>query len=127
MINLEETDKQWIKLCKGHYQKEIPYRGSWVETLKPLFTKLYGWCPDEDDNYSDYLNTMFYRLLELHLKIVDDKSGINIQMRGIFNAAFYKGINRTEELPIERSIAELCSLIQSNQVIEDNVQRYELD
>ena len=42
MIHLENTDKQWIKLCKGHYEKEYPYQGTWINTLKPLFIKLCG-------------------------------------------------------------------------------------
>jgi hypothetical protein len=127
MIHLEKTDKQWIKMCKLHYQDKYPRTGSWVNNLKPLFFEIYGWNPDEDRNYHDYLNCMFNRLLDLYLKIAEDKSGNNNQLRGIFNAAFYKSISREEELPIERAIAELCSLIQFNQVIMENGEhRYEL-
>jgi len=123
MINLTNPEKDWIKLCKGHYTSKYPFQGKWVETLKPLFTKIYGWNPN-DDNYRDYLNCMFNKLLELYLKIADDQSGNNIQLRGIFEAAFYKGIVRTDDLPIERAISELCGLISRNRVLSDSEERY---
>jgi hypothetical protein len=126
MIELSKTEKQWIRLCKGHYKDQYPYKGSWVRTLKPLFIEIYGWNPSEDNNYRDYLNCVFTKLLEIYLKIQDDKSGCNVQLHGIFQAAFYKGISRTERRPIERAIAELCSLIQNNTVIENGIKRYEL-
>lgn len=126
MINLSKFEKQWIKICKGHFKSKYPYTGSWVNTLKPLFTEIYGWNPDEDNNYRDYLNCIFNKLLELHLKIMVDESGTNLQLRGIFEAAFYKGICRDEDLPIERAIAELCGLIQNNIVVVDGENRYEL-
>jgi len=127
MIELNKYEKQWIKICKGHYKEKYPFQGSWVLTLKPLFVNIYGWDPDEDANYRDYLNCIFNKLLEIHLKIVDDKSGTNVQLRGIFESAFYKGICREENLPIERAIAELCGLIQNNTVLEDGGARYNLD
>jgi len=127
MIQLTKSEKDWIKICKGHYFKtKYPWQGEWTATLKPLFVKVYGWNPDEDNNYQDYLNCLFNKLLEIHLKIIDDRSGTNMQMRGIFEAAFTKGICREQELPIERAIAELCGIIQNNTVIEDGVHRYEL-
>jgi len=127
MIELTKYEKQWIKICKGHYKSKYPSQGSWVLTLKPLFVEIYGWDPDEDGNYRDYLNCMFNKLLDIHLKIIHDQSGSNRQLRGIFEAAFYKGISRTENLLIERAIAELCSLIQNNTVLEDGEPRYSLD
>jgi len=126
MIQLSKPEKQWIKLCKGHYKTKYPYRGEWTETMKPLFTEIYGWNPDEDDNYRDYLNCIFNKLLEIHLKILDDKSGTNLQLRNIFEAAFYKGISSTQELPIERAIHALCGFIQNNLVIDEGETRYEL-
>ena len=127
MIQLGKTDKQWIKMCKLHYQDKYPRTGSWVNNLKPLFTEIYGWNPDEDKNYNDYLNCIFNRLLELYLKIAEDRSGNNRELRLIFDAAFSKSISREEELPIERAIAELCSIIQFNTVISENGEhRYEL-
>lgn len=62
-IKLSNNDIQWIKLCKLHYKEQYPSNGEWTNTLKPLFIKIYGWNPDEDNNYHDYLNTMFDRLL----------------------------------------------------------------
>lgn len=127
MINLEKTEKSWIKLCKLHYTDKYPLKDSWVEYCKPLFTEIYGWNPDEDNNYQDYLNCLFNRLLEIHFKILLDNSGTNLQLREIFSAAFSKSISRTEELPIERAIAALCSIIQFNTVLDsDGNPRYEL-
>ena len=126
MIQLSKTEKQWIKICKGHYKDKYPYKGEWTESLKPLFVEIYGWNPDEDNNYRDYLNCVFNKLLEIHLKIQDDMSGTNLQMRGVFEAAFYKGICRNQELPIERAIAELCGLIQNNLVVGKEGDRYNL-
>jgi len=125
-ISLTESEVQWIKLCKLHYRLLYPLTGRWVDTLKPLFTEIYGWNPDEDQNYKDYLNCIFDKLLTIHLKIVDDKSGNNVQIRGIFSASFYKSMTREDELPIERAISELCGLIQCNTVIENGVERYKL-
>jgi len=128
MIQLTDTEKQWIKMCKGHYKDIYPYKGSWVKTLQPLFIKQYGWNPKEDKNYNDYLTCIFNRLLELQLKISDDRSGNNIQLKDVFSASFSKGIYyRNERKPIERAIGALCGLIQNNQVIENGVPRYEID
>ena len=127
MIELSKTEKQWIRICKGHYKDKYPYKGEWTESLKPLFVEIYGWNPDEDNNYRDYLNCVFNKLLGILLKIVDDQSGTNLQLRGIFEAAFYKGISRNQDLPIERAIAELCGLIQNNTVVVDGENRYELN
>ena len=126
MIKLTAIEKDLIKVCKGHLKSKYPFRGEWTETLKPLFVEIYGWNPDEDNNYRDYLNCIFNKLLEIHLKIQDDRSGNNVQMRGIFEAAFYKGICRDQERPIERAIAELCGIIQKNTVVVNGVNRYEL-
>lgn len=126
MIQLTKYEKQWIKLCKLHYRDEYSYKGQWTKIMKPLFIEIYGWNPDEDNNYRDYLNCVFNKLLEIYLKIQDDRSGNNVQLRGIFGAAFYKGISRNQRRPIERAIAELCGLIQNNIVIENGEKRYEL-
>ena len=126
MIVLNAMEKDWIKLCKGHFKEKYPWQGEWTETLKQLFVVVYGWNPDEDNNYHDFLNCMFNKLFDIHLKIQDDQSGTNLQIREIFNAAFHKGLVRNQDLPIERAIAELCGLIQNNTVIEDGKPRYNL-
>ena len=128
MIHLEESEKNMIRFCKGHYKNKYPFKNSWVSSFKPLFKEIYGWDPNEDNNYHDYLVGLFNKLLDIHLKIEDDLSGNNVQLRGIFSAAFTKGIVRTDDLPIERAISELCGLIQSNTVLDkENGNRYSLD
>ena len=124
-IQLSKYDIQWIKLCKNHYEDKYPYKGSWAETLKPLFLEIYGWNPVDD--YYSYLNVIFNKLLELYLKIQYDQSGSNRKLKGVFGAAFYKSISREDELPIERAIAELCGLISCNLVIENGIHRYYLN
>jgi hypothetical protein len=126
-IELSEQEKRWIKLCKLHY-KETKYHvnaGDWVETLKPMYEEVYGWSPEE--HYMDFLNCMFNKLLDIYLKIRKDGSNTNAQIKSVFNAAFYKGISRNQELPIERAINDLCGLIQCNQVIVDGIPRYSLE
>jgi hypothetical protein len=127
MIELSVPEKKWILLCKGHLQEKYPFTGKWVNTLKPLFVETYGWNPDENNQYYEYLNCIFNKLLDIQFKISDDKSGYNRQLKEIFQASFSKSFSREEELPIERAIGVLCGLIQCNLVIEDDdVERYSL-
>lgn len=127
MITLDRNEKKWILLCKGQLREKYPFKGYWHETLKPLFTEIYGWNPDEDNNYHDYLNCIFSKLLDTYLKIKDDWSDENAQIKEIFGAAFYKGISCDEELPIERALHKICGLIQCNAIINpDGSKRYEL-
>ena len=132
MIELSKYEKEWIRTCKGHNVEKYPLKGKWVLTLKPLFEEIYGWNPDMD--YNSYLNVLFSRLLEIQLKISDDQSGSNRQMRDIFDGAFRNGAFRKgllggdDDLPIERAISVLCGLIMCNTVIEkDGTVRYVLD
>ena len=127
MITLDKYEKKWILLCKGHLREKYPFKGTWHESLKSLFTEIYGWNPDEDNNYHDYLNCIFGKLLDTYLKIKDEWSNENAQLKEIFDAAFYKGISCDEELPIERAIHKICGLIQCNTVVNpDDTKRYEL-
>lgn len=127
-IQLDKYEIQWIKLCKMHYKDVEKYKPTgyeWTDILKPLFNEIYGWTAE--DHYQDFLNCMFIKLLEIHLKISLDKSGHGRELKEIFNSSFHKGICRDQELPIERAISELCGLIQCNQVILNGVNRYYLN
>jgi len=125
MIELNQYERKWIKLCKLHFKEEYPWKGSWCETLKPLFKEIYGWEPDE--YYHDYLRGIFDKLLDIYLKIKDEWAIENAQIKEVFYAAFAKSISCDEELPIERAISKLCGLIQGVQVIEeDGTIRFEL-
>ena len=128
LIVLNQYEKQWILLCKGQLREKYPFKGRWHETLKPLFTEIYLWNPDEDNNYRDYLRGMFNKLLDIYLKIKDNWSIENAQLHEIFEAAFDKGISCDEELPIERAIHKLCGLIQCTTVVNpDGTKRFELE
>jgi hypothetical protein len=122
-IQLTESEVEWIKFCKGHYNKKYKISAKdWIESMKPLFLEKYQWRPDE--HYNDYLDCMFKKLLDVYLKIADDRSGNNVQLKEIIEAGFENTYRRDHKLPIERVIAELCGQIQSNIVIEDGVKRY---
>ena len=126
MIQLDQYEKQWILLIKGKLQDKYPFKGRWIDTLKPLFIEIYGWNPDEDNNYHDYLRGIFNKLLDIQLKIKDEWIDPNMQLKEVFFASFYKGITNNEELPIERAIVSLCGLIQCTSVINNGEKRFEL-
>lgn len=127
MIKLENSEKQIILLCKGHLVDKYPYTGKWVNTLKPLFTEIYGWNSDEGDNYPNYLDVLFNKLLDTHFKIQEDHSSNFRQLREVFDAAFYKSISNDAENPIERAIHTLCGHIVCNRVIDNKGnKRYDL-
>lgn len=127
MIQLDKGEKQWINLLKNRLNDKYPFTKDWITTIKPMFTELYGWNPDEDNNYYDYLDCLFNRLLGIYLKIQYDESGSNNELKGIFNASFSKRPSNEHELPIERAISHLCGLIGWNTVIVNDEHRYELD
>ena len=128
MIELYKYDKQWILLTKGQLQDKYPFKGKWINTLKPLFTEIYGWDPDDYNNYNDYLNCIFKKLLSILMKINDNQSYINREIEDVFFASFYKSFHDESELPIERAINRLCGLIQNTRVInEDGTKRFDLD
>lgn len=114
-------------MCKGYYQEKYPFTGRWVNSLKPLFIEIYGYNPDEDENYQSYLGCIFEKLFDIYLKIADDQSGCDLQLKELFIAAFYKSVSRDDEYPIERAISQLCGLIQSNSVYDNGIERYKLD
>lgn len=127
MIEIDKHEKQWVLLIKGRHDK-YPTKGKWVNILKPLFTEIYGWNPDEDNNYNDYLRGIFNKLLDLFLKIKDNWSDENGQLKQVFGASFNKSYSREDELPIERAISELCGLIQTTSVLDSNKnKRFELE
>lgn len=127
-IQLSPQEVRWIKLLKLHYRDDEKYKHKgkeWTDILKPMFNEVYGWTAEE--YYKDFLQCMFLKLLEIHLKIKYDQSGHENQLKEIFNASFYQSFRREQELPIERAISELCGQIQNNMVIENGVHRYYLD
>jgi hypothetical protein len=124
-IKLDASEVEWIKFCKGHYKDKYRTNSkNWVDSMKPMFLEKYEWSPDE--YYLDFLDCMFKRLLDIYLKIADDRSGHNVQLKEIIQAGFDQTYRRDYALPIERVIAELCGQIQCNTVIEDGVERYKL-
>ena len=128
MIELDKNEKRWILLIKGQLdENDYPYKGKFIDIMKKMFFEIYGWNPDEYNNYHDYLRCIFNRLLDIHIKISDDKSSSNNQIKDIFKASFYKGMSNDSELPIERAVEELCGIIQGTSVLNsDGTKRFEL-
>ena len=124
-IELSKSDIFWIRLCKLHFREKYPRTGSWIDNLKLPFEERYGWIPDK--HYNDFLDCIYKRLLDLHLKIQLDQSGSNLQLKEIISASFNKTYKWELELPIERVIVALCAQIQSNIVVEDGINRYYLN
>ena len=115
-------------MCKGKLESEFPMTGNWVNNLKPLFTEIYGWNPDEDNNYPDYLRGMFNKLLDITLKIKDNWTDENGQLKEVFHAAFEKTMFDKNDLPIERAICSLVSVIGRTSVVDSNGnKRFELN
>ena len=132
MIELRDFEKDLVKLTKGHYSSEkcniYPYKGNWHETIKPLFLKYYGWNPDEDNNYHDYLQCLFNVLFKLNNKISDaSEEQKDHEIVNVFKSSFNKRISNDHELPIERAIQALCGMIQFSNLIKDGVMRFNLD
>lgn len=134
MIQLSEAEKKIILICKGHLQDEYPdnikeRKNYWVNRLKPLFKEIYGWDPDEDNNYNDYLRGLFNKLLSIFNKIEYNQSGDPMHyISEIFYSAFYKTWEHDADLPIERAIQKLCSHIACTQYLQndDKSPRYDL-
>jgi hypothetical protein len=127
MIILDKNEQKWILRIKGHFKDLYPSTGQWHDTLKPLFTEFYGWNPDEDNNYHDYLKVLFNKLLSIHLKIKNDYSSENAQLEELFQSVFNKKFTYDPELPIERGIQTLCSFILGTRVVnDDGSKRFEL-
>ena len=124
LIELSEAEKILIKFTKMHYKEIYPTRYGWVEGLKPIHSEIYGW--DADEHYRDFLRCMFQKLFDTYMKIRQDGSGHDWDIKKIFNAAFEQSPVRMDDLPIERAICELCGLLQSSVVVENGVQRFDL-
>lgn len=127
MIELSEADKKLILACKGHNKKVFRNKKDWVESLKVLFIEIYGWNPDYDNNYNDYLRCIFNKLLEIYLKIKENFDN-NRELQDLFINVFSKQFDNEAELPIERGINKLCSLISFTTVINnDGTKRFNLE
>ncbi len=125
-IELSKEDIQWIKLYKGHLDKDPRFTGAktFSEKTKILFKEIYGWDPDEYKY--DYLDCIFKKLFDLYMKIQSDRSGSHIELKELFGSAFKKGYFITQEDPQERTITSLQSLIRNVLVFEDGVKRFHL-
>ena len=125
-IVLSRNDKRWVLLCKSHFEHDFKLNETWLNKFKPLFNEIYGWDPDEDENYQDFLNCLFNKLLDIFMVINDDQSLNNTLLKDLFDAAFYIRPGLSNDSPLERTILKLRSLIAHNTVTKDGVDRYDL-
>jgi hypothetical protein len=126
-IPLGKYEIQWIKLCKGHYDQKYNFEDeNRIERLKPLFTEIYGWNPDEDNNYRDFLDCIFKKLFSLYLKIHDETS-TDLLITEVVQSSFWQRPSNNHELPIERCIADICFKIAWTPVCDNGVDRFKLD
>jgi len=128
MIKLSTSEKQWIKLCKGHYDEKYKIEDiNNLERLKPMYKELYQYDPNE--NPRDFQGCMFNVLFNIYMKIADDRSGDNMMLKEIISASFEQSrFDKEASTPIERVIRKLVSQIRFNTVINmDGENRYDLD
>jgi hypothetical protein len=117
MIELTKQEIKWIKFCKGHLYKVYPPKKYFFEELKPLFLEIYGWNPDEDKNYSDYLECIFDKLYSIYSKITIDTITKDREIKELFSEIFK---NKESELKsIEVGINKLCYLLRFSTVIDE--------
>ena len=70
---------------------------------------------------------MVEKLFGVYMKIREDgQEEYNRDLLDIIHACLTKSIRRNYNKPIDRVIAELCGIIQSNTVNENDVARYKL-
>lgn len=126
-IPLDKYEVQWIKLCKGHFDKKYNFEDeNRIERLKPLFTEIYGWNPDEDNNYRDFLDCIFKKLFSLYLKIHEETS-TDLLITEVVSSSFWQRPSNNHELPIERCIADICFKIAWTPINDCGVDRFNLD
>ena len=122
MIQLTKPQIKIIRAIKGHDDYKINAR-DWFRSLIPLYTDIYGWDEVTLTFRDDIRALVFNSLLDIYMLIKDDNSDSNSQLKVLFNVAFQRTTTRDYDNPIDRVIAELCGLIQSNKVLG----RYNID
>lgn len=108
---ISDIQKRIIRVIKNHKDPSITSINArdWYHSLLPLFSDIYGYEWDPSNITKQY---MFDVLFDIYIDIMEDHSGSNHQLKGLFNVAFNKSIARDQNDPIERVIGELCGLIQ---------------
>lgn len=125
MIELSEIEKVFIFAIKGHLKKYLE-GGTYEKELEPLFSHFYSRLTYH--TYEEYRSHLFSILFDLYLKIQDDRSGSNMQIRKLMYATFSKSFSHNQETPIERAIDSVCNLIRFTSVVSENeTWRFELD
>lgn len=121
MIELDEIEKVFILAIKRHFdialRDPVLVDNPWNNYLKPLYLYFYNkltYMTEEEYNYH-----LFKIVMDIYLKIGVDNSGGNHNLYSIFTAGFAKSWRYSEDTPIERVITQVCGLIQSTAVFDD--------
>jgi hypothetical protein len=124
-IELSDFEKILIKFCKGHYRDMFEERGR-IYGLKLIYKEFYAL--DAEEHPLSFRECMFNKLLDIWLKVIEDNSGSNVWLKRLFYNSFNKSFPNNNDLPVERTILELCSQISNTKLItDDRIQRYTLD
>jgi hypothetical protein len=110
-INLTKGEIKLIKLCKGHFSKN-KWPPSKISDFIPVFTEMYGWDPLIDNNYDDFLDCLFYALLNIHNKIGEEDLA-KIEIKELFREIFKK---QNSNNSLESGILKLKSIIAFTKV-----------
>ena len=122
-IELTKSEARLVRLCKGRH----PYKRS--STILELMFKYYktyynAFESTDEQVYKTAMSVMFSNLLNVYMLIREGKGYKYNDLETIFSASFGKSYFRTQELPIERAIAQLYGLIQSTKVRDKIGSRY---
>lgn len=120
----DKAEKELILVCKGHFPKEYPSRGSWDLNLEPFWLKHWGWDPVEFR--ADYLRGMFNYMLKTFLNAAKPRKD-NWYLTQLMDAVLYRDFLNPEEEPVLRGINRLASMMRDLQVREGDDIYIDLD
>ena len=113
LIKLSDCETEVIKTIKHHYPERLKRKGGWFQKLSPVYEEFYGYEFKDDEAKC----VMFSHLLNIWIKIKEDHSGDERQLKGILSAAMFKSIVRPQKRGIDRAMYEIIGLIQANKVL----------
>lgn len=123
-IKLSNTERRFIKACKGHYPELFKDSNvSWSKALRPLFEDIYGWKPSS--NLNDYRRILIRKLFDIYMKIRCEEDS-NEDLKELIFIGLEKSIGYRDANGYDRVIAKLCGLIQGNRVKFGTFERYSL-
>ena len=118
MIELKDTEKLIIRVCKLQEQDKFQMYNSWSKTLLPMMPLIYGWEADSEDA-SDYHQGIFMFLLKTLKKIAEPESLERIEA-DLLTSIMFPTLLNNEKNSAKRGINYLCGEIQMTLVVQRN-------